>query len=145
MTERLIHNFHFQVEWGGTRLGFKEVRNLTVGIRVIEYRNGASPEYHTQKIPGRPYYENILLVRGTVRGDNEFFEWWRTVQNQHAERRDLIIALLNEEHEPSIVWKVKNAFPVKVSWTDLKSTANEVLIESLEIAHEGIIVENNRD
>jgi phage tail-like protein len=145
MTESLLSNFHFQVEWGGTRLGFKEVRNLTVGIQVIEYRDGLSPEYQTRKIPGRPYYENIILLRGTARGDNEFFEWWSSVQSQHTERRDITIALLDENHNPTLVWKVKNAIPVKVTWTDLKSTANEVSIESLEIAHEGMTVESSKD
>ena len=141
MAEYPIPKFHFQVEWGGTRLGFQEVRNLTVGIHVIEYRDGLSPEYQTRKIPGRPYYENIILARGIARGDNEFFEWWNSIQAQPAQRRDLIIALLDEEHSPVLVWKVKSALPVKIRWDELKATGNDVLIESLEIAHEGITVE----
>jgi len=140
MTDNLLRNFHFQVDWGGARLGFKEVSNLTVGIRVIEYRDGNSKEFHTQKIPGRPYYENIILRRGAVKADNEFFDWWERSQYHPAEKRDISIKLLDEEHNPSLVWQVRSAFAVKVTWADLKSTGNEVLIESLEIAHEGISV-----
>jgi phage tail-like protein len=44
---------------------------------------------------------------------------------------------MNERHEPVAVWKAANCFPVKVTAPDLKSDANEVAIESLEIAHEG--------
>jgi len=141
MAERRIPNFHFQVEWGGTRIGFEEVRNLAMGVKVIEYRDGLSPEYQTQKIPGRSYYENIILMRGVVKGDNDFFNWFSTVQRLHPERRDITIALLNEEHNPIVVWMVKNAFPVRLSWSDLNSTGNDALIESLEITHEGLRVE----
>jgi phage tail-like protein len=58
------------------------------------------------------------------------------------ERRDLVISLLNENHEPVVVWKVKNAFPVKVQSTDLKADGNEVAIETVEIAHEGLTIQN---
>ena len=50
---------------------------------------------------------------------------------------------LNEEHEPVMVWKVHNAFPVKVEGPALKATGNEVAIESIEIAHEGLEVQND--
>ena len=58
-----------------------------------------------------------------------------------VERRDLTVSLLNENHEPVIVWKVKNAWPVKLQSADLKSDANEVAIETLELAHEGLVIE----
>ena len=57
------------------------------------------------------------------------------------ERRDLIISLLNEEHDPVMNWKIKNAFPLKVQATDLKADGNEIAIETLELAHEGIEME----
>jgi phage tail-like protein len=50
--------------------------------------------------------------------------------------------LLNESHEPVVVWKIKNAWPVKVQSTDLKADGNEVAIESIEIAHEGLVIQN---
>jgi phage tail-like protein len=55
-----------------------------------------------------------------------------------VERRDITISLLNEEHDPVITWSVKRAFPIKVQASDLKADGNEVAIESLEIAHEGL-------
>ena len=59
-----------------------------------------------------------------------------------VDRRDLIITLLNETHQPVVVWKVKNAFPVKMQSTDLKADGNEVAIETLEVAHEGLTIQN---
>jgi phage tail-like protein len=57
-------------------------------------------------------------------------------------RKALTISLLDEKHEPTMVWKVQNAFPVKVTGTDLKAEGNEVAVESIEIAHEGLVIEN---
>ncbi len=57
-------------------------------------------------------------------------------------RRDIIISLLNEEHSPVMVWNVHQAFPVKVDGPQLKATGNEVAIESIELAHEGLALQN---
>ncbi|CAA0120012.1 Uncharacterised protein [BD1-7 clade bacterium] len=134
--------FHFQVEWGGTNLGFTEVSGLTIENQAIEYRDGLSPEYSVRKIPGMPKYSNITLKRGVVPADNEFFAWLNTNNLNKTERRDLVISLLNEEHAPTMTWKVKNAFPVKVEGPGLKSTGNEIAIETIELAHEGLTIEN---
>jgi len=142
MAEYPLPVFHFQVEWGGTNLGFSEVSGLTIENQAIEYRDGLSPEYSVVKMPGMPKFSNITLKRGIVPADNEFFAWLNTAALNKIERRDLVISLLNEEHSPVMTWKVKNAFPVKVEGPGLKSTGNEVAIESIELAHEGLTIEN---
>lgn len=93
-------------------------------------------------MPGIPKYGNITLKRGIVAADNDFFDWLSTTSMNKVERRNLTISLLNENHEPVITWKATNAFPVKVEGPGLKSTGNEVAIESIEIAHEGLAIEN---
>ncbi|MDD2303232.1 MAG: phage tail protein [Prolixibacteraceae bacterium] len=134
--------FHFQVEWGGTKIGFTEVSGLDVETEIVEYRDGASPEYSKIKMPGMQKFSNITLKRGTFKSDNEYFKWWNTVKLNTIERRDITISLLNEEHAPVITWKVKNAWPSKVQSTDLKAEGNEVAIESMEIVHEGLTIQN---
>jgi len=142
MAQYPISKFHFQVEWGGSKIGFTEVTGLEVSTEVIEYRDGASREYHKIKMPGMQKFGNITMKRGTFLGDNEFYTWWNTVALNTIERRNLIISLLNEKHEPVVVWKVKNAWPVKVQSTDLKADGNEVAIETIEVAHEGLTIQN---
>lgn len=137
-----IVKFHFQVEWGGTKIGFTEVSGLDVESEVVEYREGASKEYSKIKMPGMQKYSNITLKRGTFATDNEYYEWWKTVSLNKIERRDITISLLNEEHEPVVIWKVKNAWPSKVQSTDLKAEGNEVAIETMEIVHEGLTIQN---
>ncbi len=136
-----LPKFHFRVEWGGSKIGFTEVTGLNIENEMIEYRDGSSPEYHKIKMPGLQKYGNITLKRGMFNGDNEFFQWLNSVSLSKIDRRDVSISLLNENHEPVYVWKVKNAFPTKVTAPDLKSDANEVAVESIEIAHEGLMIE----
>jgi phage tail-like protein len=142
MADYPLPKFHFQVEWGGTKLGFSEASGLDVESEVIEYRDGVMPEYSNIKMPGMQKYSNITLKRGTFQGDNEFYDWWNTVKLNTIERRDIVISLLNENHEPVVTWKIKNAWPVKVTSTDLKADGSEVAIETLELAHEGLTIEN---
>lgn len=137
-----LPSFHFQVEWGEDTIGFSEVSGLNVETQVIEYRDGASPVYSTQKMPGIQKYGNITLKRGVIEGNNTYFEWWKTAQLNKIERRDIIISLLNENHEPVMTWKVQNAWPTKIDSPGLKADGNEVAIESLELAHEGLTIEN---
>lgn len=136
-----VSAFHFQVEWGGTRIGFTEVSGLDVELQSIEYREGNALEYQVTKMPGIPQYSNITLKRGVFREDNEFFQWLNTVKMNNIERRDITISLLNEEHEPVMVWKVKDAWPCKVEGPSLNSTGNEVAVESIELCHEGLVIE----
>ena len=142
MADYPLPTFHFTVDWGGKRIGFSEVSGLTIENSVIEYREGSSPEYSSIKMPGIRKFSNITLKRGVVKSDNEFFKWLSTIKLNKVERRDLTISLLNEEHQPVMVWKVRNAFPVKLEGPILKASGNEVAIESIEIAHEGLEIEN---
>lgn len=145
MAEYPLPVFHFQVDWGGskgTEVGFSEISGLNIESQVIEYRDGVSKEYSAVKMPGIPKYGNITMKRGIVPKDNDFFTWLNTTALNKVERRSLTISLLNEEHAPVMTWKVNNAFPVKIEGAGLKSTGNEVAIESIEVAHEGLMIEN---
>lgn len=134
--------FHFQVEWGGTRIGFTEVSGLNAEVQAIEYREGSSQVYSVTKMPGIPKIPDITLTRGIGLADNEFFQWLTTVRLNQVERRDITISLLNENHEPIVVWKVSQCWPIKVEGPSLKSTGNEVAIEKITLAAEGFVVQN---
>ncbi|WP_423147187.1 phage tail protein [Rubrolithibacter danxiaensis] len=137
-----LPKFHFSVQWGGANVGFSEVSGLNIENKLLEYRDGASLEFSKIKMPGMREFSNITLKRGVFQGDNEFYSWLNTISLNQVERRDLIITLLNEKHEPVVTWKVKNAFPVKIQSTDLKADGSEVAIEQLDIAHEGLTIQN---
>ena len=94
-------------------------------------------------MPGQVRYSNIILKRGITKGDNDFYNWISTIKLNTVERRDISIALLNEAHEPVMVWRVKNAFPIRLIGPELNASANEIAIETLELAHEGITIIND--
>ena len=123
---------------GWSKDWFYRSTGLDMQVEAIEYREGSSPEYSKIKMPGMHKFSNITLKRGTIEGDSDFYKWVNTINLTVSERRDIIISLLNESHAPVMTWKAKNAFPVKIQASDLKSDGNEVAIETLELAHEGL-------
>jgi len=126
-----LPKFHFRVEWGGSSVGFSEVTGLEIKNKAIPYRDGSSPIYSTQQMPGMMEWGPLTLKRGTMAADSEFYAWINTINLNQVERRDITVSLLNENHEPVFAWKVLNAFPTKVQASDLKADGNEVAIETL--------------
>ena len=134
-----IPKFHFTVSWGGVDgIGFQEVTGLSMETQFIEYRAGNDPSYTMQKVPGLKKYETLTLKKGMFQGDSIFWDWWNDVQTNIERRETLTINLLDEEGNVVVTWEVVNAFPSKIQSTDLKSDANEVAVETLEVQHEGI-------
>lgn len=134
-----IPRFHFQVQWGGSKISFTEVTGLVMEREKIEYRHSDSKDFNRISMPGLVKNNNITLKRGKFEGDFDYNDWLEQVANDRVDgRRDVTITLLNEKHEPVAAWTAARCFPVKVTAPDLKSDANETAIESLEIAHEGL-------
>ncbi len=137
-----LPNNHFQVEWGSSRIGFQEVSGLTLETEPIEYREGSSKLAEPIKLPGLKKYGDITLKRGVIAGDNEIFDWFSKNTFGTTEQRDVTISLLNEEHEPVMVWKVAKAWIRKVTGPTLDGKGNDVAIEEMTLSCEGISIEN---
>lgn len=136
--------FHFEVDWGGTKSAFNEISGIGSNtIQSIDYREGTSTELTNLKIPGLQETAPITLKRGIFKADNEFYEWWNSVQYNTIERRDITITLLDESNQPVMVWKAKNAWPTKVEDPNLNAQTNEIAFESIEVVHEGIVIANS--
>lgn len=137
-----LPKFYFSVQWGGTNISFTEVSGLNQEMDVIEYRDSASPEFFKRKMPGLQKLGNVTLKRGVFKGDNEFYDWYNTVALNQVQRRDMVIALLDETHSPVVVWKLKECFIVSVKYSDLKSDENAAAIDTIEVANHGFVVEH---
>lgn len=135
-----IPKFHFAIEFGGDTVSFSECSGLDMETEIIEYRTGDDPSYTKSKYPGLKKWANVVLKRGMVPADNAFFDWWNTASLNQVERRDVNISLLDEQHNAAFTWQVRQAWPTKIASTDLKADGNEVAIETVELAHEGIRV-----
>lgn len=142
MHNKFINRYHFSVDWGGNRIDFLEINGLNVEVEAISVRKGNSPEEMEMKIPGLLKYSEVSLKRTIEKGDNQLFEWIQTKGFGTVERRDIVIKLLNENHEPIIIWKLRNCFPTKYIGPTLISNNSELAMETLVIVHEGMRIEN---
>jgi phage tail-like protein len=52
----------------------------------------------------------------------------------------VVINLLDEKAAPKMTWTLTNAFPSKVTGTDMKSDSSEVAIETIEITYETLTI-----
>jgi phage tail-like protein len=134
-------NFNFVVDIGaGDDLGFSEVDLPGGEIEVIEYREGSDRVSTARKLPGLAKYANVALKRG-VTGRLDLFDWWKAIRDGVPERRNVTITLLDEQRNPVQSWRLRNAWPTKLDYSTLQGRGNEVVIETLELAHEGFELE----
>jgi len=136
--------FRFEVDLGPTITGvaFQEVSGMDVEHQIIEYRNSNSALFSVEKMPGIVKYGNVTMKRGVFVNDNTFWNWRSQIQMNTIARVTVVIKLLDENGDVTMQWQLLNAWPTKITSTDLKSDGNEVAIDTLEIAHEQLIITN---
>ena len=137
-----LPKFYFQVKWDAEVMSFQEVSGLDIEAQPIEYRHGDSPEFSTINMPGLKKFGNITMKKGIFKSDNKFWDWFKKIKMNTIARIPVTITLLDEVGAPTMVWTLANAWPTKITSTDLKAEGNEVSIESIEIAHEGLTIAN---
>jgi hypothetical protein len=86
--------------------------------------------------------ETETLKKGVFVKDNNFFKWYDAIKMNTIKRETVTIQLLDEGGKPTMTWTLINAWPTKISSPDMKSDANEVAVETLELAHEGLTIAN---
>ncbi len=118
---------------------FTEVSGLEFEISPIEYRNGSEP-ITMRKMPGLVKYTNLTFKRG-ITGDLLFWNWVQSGVTGSIQRADGSIVLLDEARSEVMRWNFTRAWPCKYSGPGLNSANNEIAMNTLEIAHEGIEVD----
>lgn len=138
-----LPKFHFSVDFGNiTNIPFQEVSGLETETQIIEYRHSASPSFSAIKMPGIVKVGNVTFKRGVFVNDNSFWNWLNNIKMNVVKRQNITVKLLDESGSPTMTWILQNAWPTKISATDLKSDGNEVAIEVIEVAHEGLVIHN---
>jgi phage tail-like protein len=138
-----LPKFYFQVKLGDKEVPFQEVSGLDIEAQIIEYRHGNSKEFSTIKMPGIKKTGNVTLKKGVFVKDNGFWDWFNKIKMNTIERQTVVISLLDEAGKPTMVWTLNNAWPTKITGTDMKSDGNEVAVETIEIAHDGLTIANS--
>ncbi|MEN8115392.1 MAG: phage tail protein [Bacteroidota bacterium] len=128
--------FHFKVEFLTIpgEFEFQSVSGLSTEMKTEEYAEGGENRF-SHKLPVRTSFPNLVLKRG-MKVNSALALWCRSAIEQFVILpSDIIISLLNEEHEPLTVWYVAHAYPVKWSVSDFNAEENKLVIESIELAY----------
>lgn len=139
-------NFKFEVEIDGfVRAGFSKVTGLGRTTEEISYREGGENET-PHKLPGQTSFGDVTLERG-ISDDEDFQNWSDTIfnvdqvegqQGDDEFRRKVVVYLKNKAGDRVVKWTVTRAWPKEFNAADLDANANDVLIESMVLANEGI-------
>ena len=134
--------FYFEVKWDSSVVKFQKVSGLDVENEPIEYRNGDNPKFSKISMPGMLKYSRVTMEKGVFTKDNQMWDWFNEVKMNTIKRKPITISLLDEGGSPTMVWTLENAFPARISSTDLNAEGNEVAIDKMEIQHEGLTIAN---
>jgi phage tail-like protein len=133
--------FNFEVDFGDqTIAAFTEVSGLTDDGDAVDYREGTDKVNHVRKLTGLRKFPQVVLKRGYTK-NNKLWQWVAAIAGGTPDRRNGTIVLLDEARQPVLRWRIRAAWPVKIEGPMLKASGNEVAVESVELAHEGLTLE----
>ena len=137
-----LRNFRYRLEIDSiAQAGFSEVMIAETSIDPVEYREGTDPP-HVRKLTGLTKYGNITLKWGLTIGGTalDLFKWHADVSagQVKTKRKKVVIVVQDESGGDAARFVVTDAWPIKYDPSDLNAKGNEVMIELLELANEGI-------
>jgi phage tail-like protein len=136
-----LPKFYFSVTGlPGSPVSFQEVTGLDSETTPIEYRHGDSPSFYPIKMPGLGKVGNVTMRKGIFVNDTALWNWFNQIKMNTIARSTVVVNLLDETGAPKMVWTLNNAFPIKITGTDLKSEGNEVAVESVDVAYETLVI-----
>jgi phage tail-like protein len=132
--------FAFKITSGPLALDYKEgtayfrsASGLKVQQDVQDYPEGGISTF-TRKLVGGFKWPNIVLSQGFT-GDKRLFAFKNTPKRINGQ-----ILQLGAKLDPVCRWEFFNGRIVKWSGAEYDATKNEVAIETIEIAHEGLVM-----
>ncbi len=117
---------------------FQEVKGLGVDLELMAHPEGGVNDY-VHQLPVRHSWTRISLRRGVVRDPGMWFWYMAGLTQSLGARRDGAIILLTPKGTPAIAWTFRAGLAVKWTGPELVATQNAVAVESIEIAHEGLM------
>jgi len=137
-----LRNFRYRLDIDGiAQAGFSEVMIAETTIDAVDYREGNEAP-HVRKLSGLTKYGNITLKWGLTVGGSalDLFKWHNEISAGQIKekRRKVVIVVQDEAGSDAARFVITDAWPVKYDPSDLNAKGNEVMIELLELANEGI-------
>jgi phage tail-like protein len=132
--------FTFTVVVNGVTLGsFGEVSGLTAEGDTVAY--GVR---RTVRRPARPRTSTSVVLKRGHTANRELLAWYRNTTSGLPDRRSGTIIQKDERQNEVQRWNFQSAWINKIESADLNATANEVAIESLELTHEGLVLQTGQ-
>jgi phage tail-like protein len=142
-------NFNFRIVLGGVEVAAcRKMSGLTGTVDVVKFRAGSNPHSNEELSPGRVHYEPVTLEAGLTTSPE--FEQWATQLIRHEQspgqratdpdfRREVEIFVYDiDRNAPVKKFILHRAWVSKyTAMSELAAEANEVLIETIEVQHEG--------
>ena len=116
--------------------GFSECSGLEMSMDIEEYKEGGN-NGTILRFPTRVKWANLHLKRGLAVAEDLWLWHFGFVQGRVV-RRDGVVTLQDEQQNPVKIWSFTRGLPVKWTGPNLNASQNQVAIEELEIAHEGL-------
>jgi len=132
-------NFKFRVEIEGIQVaGFADATIPDSTTKSVDYREGTDLP-HQRKLSGLTEYASITLKKG-ITDSMDLYYWKKQVEDAGAikARKSISLILVDEEGNDKAQWNILEAWPTKYDPSDFSAKANDVVIETLEIVHEGV-------
>jgi phage tail-like protein len=138
-----VGNFIFQLKLDGVDSAgfFAEASGLSSENQVIEHTAAdAKGKPLPQRFAGQVKWGNIVLKRG-VDKQMELWKWRQDILDGkiEASRKDCTISVLDQTGAPVVMYSFIRAWPCKYSSPGLNASGNEILVEELELSHEGFV------
>ena len=130
--------YRFWVELeSGLVAGFTECSGIQAEAEVQDWLEGGE-NTTVRRFPGRARYGNITLKHGFT-DSTKLWDWFAKVLKGQPNRKPMSIILMDPQGKRKRTWNFDRCFPVKWQGPALKTSGNEMAIETVEFAHEGLL------
>lgn len=123
----------------GSDIAFQEISGIEQEMNLKEVKSGGENRFK-YRLPEGVTYKNLVLKRAAVVKFSPLAVWCTaTLESGFALPvipLNLQVQVLNAEGETCLSWTFVKTYPVKWSFSDLKSQENSILIETLELAYQ---------
>ncbi len=132
-------SFRFKVEITGVEAGrVTECSGLEFSSEPKSYEEGGLNSY-VHQFPGRFKFSNVTLKKGVATDGNTLWTWVKNTVKGQIVTHNITISLLDVDGSTAVrAWTFQNAYPIKWSATGIASSSNEIAIEELTLAHQGM-------
>jgi len=126
----------FKVEIDGIASAlFTSVTGIGVINETTEAREGGSND--VRLLPGRTKFPTLELRRRAT-GARDLYDWAISNLAGKMVRRTVVVSMLNPQAKAVATWTFTRAWPVKWEGPDFDASKNEVAIETIYLAYEGV-------